>query len=118
MRGEPPIRAVLGLAEGRARTLLGAYDGAVRVRRLQTLAILAAIVCLALVSAYIAEVEPSTFWKNLHRFTSYLYRILPSLTAANLAGDVAEWYWLFGVWLRLLVETLLIAYLGTLIGAI
>ncbi|MFC7051177.1 phosphonate ABC transporter, permease protein PhnE [Hansschlegelia quercus] len=118
MRGEPPIRAVLGLAEGRARVLLGAYDGAVRVRRLQTFAILAAVVCLALLSAYVAEVEPSTFSKNLYRFTNYLYRILPSLTVANLAGDVADWYWRFGVWMRLLIETLLIAYLGTLIGAL
>ena len=36
----------------------------------------------------------------------------------SLGPDLASWYWGLSKWLRLLVETILIAYLGTLVGAI
>jgi phosphonate transport system permease protein len=49
--------------------------------------------------------------------TSYFGRILPQLSAANLSGDVADWYWNFAGWLKLLFDTVLIAYLATLAGA-
>lgn len=117
MLRNPPARAP-GLPASQAVAPLAAYDRATRARRLQTIAAVAAVVVLALVSGYVAEVRPSTFAANLFRFTNYLHRILPPLTASNLAGDVAEWYWGFGAWLKLLVETLLIAYVGTLFGAL
>ncbi|MFJ5488296.1 phosphonate ABC transporter, permease protein PhnE [Hansschlegelia beijingensis] len=69
-------------------------------------------------SAWAAEVRPGDLAANLYRFTSYIGRITPTLTWANLFGDLAEWYWNIGLWTRLLVETLLIAYVGTLIGGL
>src|SRR5690606_28249419 len=35
----------------------------------------------------------------------------------SVLSDPAEWYWGLGRWSRLLAETLLIAYLGTALGA-
>ena len=36
---------------------------------------------------------------------------------ANFGGDVGDWYWNLRGWLKLLLDTVLIAYLGTLVGA-
>lgn len=106
------------LPERRAAELLGDYARSVGARRTQTVLALVVLVALALVAAHVAEVRPATFATNLFRFTNYLHRILPDLSGATLGHDIAEWYWGLGKWLRLLAETLLIAYLGTLLGAI
>jgi phosphonate transport system permease protein len=50
--------------------------------------------------------------------TSYFGRILPKLTADHLTGDIADWYWNGLGWLKLLFDTVLIAYLATLGGTI
>jgi len=67
-------------------------------------------------------VKPATFFTNLWRFTDYLGRIF-TLEQGPYAGrfvlfDVVEWMWGFDKWLKLLWETILIAYVGTLSGAI
>ena len=56
--------------------------------------------------------------RNISNFTSYFGRILPKLTIANFGADVADWYWNIAGWLKLLLDTVLIAYLGTLFGAV
>ena len=104
---DPAIRAHADLyrreaAARRNRTLLGA-------------AIFLACVWLAAVGA---EVDPAKFAQNLWRFPKYLYETLPTLRPATLGSDLAEWYWGLSRWLRLLWQTLLIAYVGTAIGTI
>jgi phosphonate transport system permease protein len=41
---------------------------------------------------------------------------LPTLRLASLGADVAEWYWGLGRWLFLLLDTIVIAFMGTLLG--
>lgn len=55
-------------------------------------------------------------WAGLPRLGEYLYKTLPVLHRDTLGVDLAEWFWRWQVWLRLLVETILIAYLATLLG--
>jgi phosphonate transport system permease protein len=112
------VRTVPSLPDEQARILLDGYDCSIAARRGRTVMVLAFIVFFAALSGWVAEVKPDTFAANLHRFTSYLGRIMPSLSWANLWGDLKEWYWGLGLWTRLLVETLLIAYVGTMMGAI
>lgn len=111
-------RTVPGLPEGQAQSLLAGYDRSIAARRGRTFMVVGFIAAFALLSGWVAEVRPDTLSANLHRFTSYLGRIAPALTWSNLWADIGEWYWGFGLWMRLLVETLLIAYVGTLLGAI
>src|SRR5262249_60809947 len=40
------------------------------------------------------------------------------LTYGHFASDMADWYWNLAGWLKLLVDTILIAYLATLFGAL
>jgi phosphonate transport system permease protein len=42
---------------------------------------------------------------------------MPRLTIAHFGANVADWYWDIQGWLKLLLDTVLIAYLATLIGA-
>jgi phosphonate transport system permease protein len=69
-------------------------------------------------SAIGAEVDLPRFAANVWRFPNYLYEILPRLRWATLGADLAEWFWNLRGWLRLLWQTLLIAYVGTVLGVL
>ncbi len=69
-------------------------------------------------SVVIAEVDVGKFWQNIGRFTNYLARLLYLDTGKPVWTDIAEWYWGFWKWLYKIGETLLIAYLGTVLGGI
>lgn len=103
-------------APERAASLAQAYAQAVGSARRRTLASLAAVVVLTVLAGFMAEVRPLVLADNIGNVTAYLGRILPHLTPGNLRADVAEWYWGLPKWASLLGETLLMAYLGTLLG--
>lgn len=74
-------------------------------------------VCVA-ASAWIAEVDPAKLWTNVGRFTNYIGRIFLLDNGRPVVTDIAEWYWGWSKWLVKIGETLMIAYLGTAIGAL
>ena len=78
------------------------------------LAILAILIVMA---GHVGEVDLENLFRHISSFTSYFGRIIPRLTFANFGADAADWYWNLAGWLKLLLDTVLIAYLGTLIGA-
>ncbi len=53
---------------------------------------------------------------GLPKAWNYVHGTLPTLTLENLLGDLRTWYWGFNYWLRLLVETVLMAFVGTALG--
>ncbi len=73
--------------------------------------------CAAL-ATIAAEIDVAKFLANIHRFANYLTQLVPPLSMVNLPADLAEWFWGWKIWGKQLVETLLIAYLGTLLGAL
>jgi phosphonate transport system permease protein len=98
--------------------LLRRYDDARAAKRRQMVlgaAILAACIALACVGA---EVDPTKFWHQLGNFTSYFDRLMNLDSGDRVWTDPREWFWGLHRWLRLLGETLLIAYVGTLTGAV
>src|SRR6202000_1891778 len=64
------------------------------------------------------EVNLKTFFAYLGNFVSYFDRILKLDNGARVWTNFGEWFWGLHKWLRLLGETLLISYVGTLIGAV
>jgi phosphonate transport system permease protein len=79
------------------------------------------VVVLALMVALagrVAEVDLAKFWANLGQLTSYVGRIFYLENGQLVFTDIAEWYWGFWRWTNRLWDTLLIAYLGTIFGAI
>ena len=100
------------------RSLNEAYRKAVARKRLR-LALGAVVFLVALVVAAVgAEVNLRTFFTYLGNFISYFDRIGKLDNGARVWTDFGEWFWGWQKWLKLLGETLLISYVGTLIGAV
>ena len=105
------------LSDQQSAALLGQYSEAVAAKRRRALLLVFAIgVCTAL-AAWAGEVDLRKFVEGLPRFWSYLYDILPKLRLTHFGADFAEWFWNWDGWLSLLAETLLVAYVGTFLGA-
>ncbi|MBR1175725.1 phosphonate ABC transporter, permease protein PhnE [Bradyrhizobium sp. KB893862 SZCCT0404] len=110
--------AVSILPEQQLAALNAAYREAVARRRLRLLlgaVIFAAALALAAVGA---EVNLRTLFAHFGNFVSYFDRILTLESGQRVWTDFGEWLWGWRKWLKMLGETLLISYVGTLIGAI
>jgi phosphonate transport system permease protein len=97
--------------------LLAGYQREVARRRRQSLLVLAILAILIAMAGRVGEVDLANLVDNISNFTSYFGRIMPRLTIAHFGASVADWYWNITGWLKLLLDTVLIAYLATLIGA-
>jgi phosphonate transport system permease protein len=110
--------AIAALSSDRLSELASSYDGARAQRRRQTLIGLALLLLAIFLASVVAEVRPLTFVQNISNFFSYLGRIFTLENGASVFSDPAEWFWGWRKWLYLLWETLIIAYVGTLLGAV
>jgi phosphonate transport system permease protein len=109
--------SILSVPPARLEVLLADYQREVGRRRRQSLLVLAILVILIAIAGRFGEVDLNYLFQHISNFTSYFGRIVPKLGIAHFDADVADWYWNFTGWLKLLLDTVLIAYLGTLIGA-
>ena len=124
--GPLPQTAATGIANGlrnsiasaRLAELEQAYAAAVRAKRRALAVFFGVVAVLVLVTGWVGEVNPGMLWNNAWRLPAYVARTVPDLHWVTLGADLAEWYWGLARWLRLLWETLLIAYAGTVLGTI
>eukprot|EP01036_Dinobryon_divergens_P051014 gene51014-68287_t len=95
-----------------------AYADAVAAKRRQM--VIGGVVLLAciIIAGIVSEVRPVTFFENVFRFFSYMGRIFMLESGASVFSDPREWFWGLSKWLHLLWQTLVIAYVGTLLGAL
>lgn len=110
--------ALIRLPDHQVSALLAPYAAAARARRMSTLLGFVALAVALVLAGFMSEVKPATFLQNLHKFPDYIARIFFLDDGRVVFADVREWYWGFGKWLSKLGDTLLIAYLGTLLGAL
>src|SRR5262245_64692401 len=104
--------AVIRLPPEQLDRALAHYRAAVAAKRART-ALGFVILAAALVLAGIAgEVDLRKFVANIHRLPNYIWNLAPALSWSNLGADLAEWFWDLKGWLSLLLDTLLIAYVG------
>jgi len=104
------------LPEHQLEPLAAAYARAHAAKRRSTILLIAAFIVASLVASGVAEVDPAKFFANIGRFTSYIGRLFYLESGAPVWSDPAEWLWGWKKWLALLGDTLLIAYLGTLLA--
>jgi phosphonate transport system permease protein len=111
-------RAVVQLPDRQLAALKDAYGQPARAKRLRLIA--AGVVALGLIglAAIQAEVDPKTFLAKIGGFTSYFDRMATLDFGARVWTDPAAWFWSFKRSARLLGETILMAYVGTLTGAV
>jgi len=118
-RGEPVVVSspLVQLPDAQLRPLLASYEAAIRQRRWHTLLALAALLVAVGLASISAEISPMLFFAKIGNFTSYIDRLLHLDSGGFVWTDPVAWYWGLGRWLRLLGETLLMAYVGTALGA-
>ena len=94
-----------------------AYAQAVAAKRRQIWLGLLVLGVSVLFAGHIAEISASKFLENIGSFTSYFYRISHLENGRWVITDPVEWFWGWKKWLALMGETLLMAYVGTALGA-
>jgi len=113
---------VTGLPPAQLAPLERAYADALAAKRRTYVVGAIVLVVLTALSSWSAEVDLPRFFANFWRFPDYLVRIFhfdQGAAAGRLVfTDPVDWFWgvANGRWLRQLGETLLIAYLGTILG--
>ena len=110
--------AVSILPSQQLATLNDAYRKTVARKRLR-IVLAAALFLLVLVLAAIgAEVNLRTLFTYFGNFVSYFDRIFTLEDGTRVWTNFGEWFWGWQKWLAMLGETVLISYVGTLIGAV
>ena len=97
--------------------LLHAYRAHQQARRSTTLLGAALLLGVVALACWGAEIRPGVFWTQIGHFGGYFGRLTELDTGARVWTDPVYWFWGLRRWLRLLGETVLIAYVGTLSGA-
>ncbi len=91
---------------------------AVRIQRRQGILFGVLFLGALLGSLWIAEVSAEKLAKGIPEIFSYIRRTLPPLQWGSLGQDLGEWYWGLGKWLNLLLDTVLIGFLGSFLGVL
>ncbi|PIE09407.1 MAG: phosphonate ABC transporter, permease protein PhnE [Rhodobacterales bacterium] len=55
---------------------------------------------------------------GIPRLGEYISKTIPNLSWDTLGADLAHWFWRWKTWLNLLLETILIAFMATVLGVI
>lgn len=89
-----------------------------RAKQRQTAVYGLLFVTVLLAAGVVGGFDLVLLFEGLPRVTEYLGRLMPVLRLESLGSDIASWYYAPGRWLSLLLETILMAYLATLLGTI
>jgi phosphonate transport system permease protein len=113
--------AIRTLPDAQAEALAHAYDGEIAARRRRLTLGGAVLLVLILAAGRAGEVDPVKLVTHFGNFTDYLRRLCYLDSGELVLTNPYEWFW--GItqknkWLPLLGQTVLIAYLGTLTGAV
>jgi len=74
------------------------------------------LLVLILFAGHVGEVDAGRLAEGVPRILAYIGRTLPPLHLATVDADLADWMWDLPRWLGLLLDTALIAYVGTAFG--
>jgi phosphonate transport system permease protein len=89
-----------------------------RRRRLYTIVGVVLFSALFIGSAVIGNFRPTALIEGFPKLGEYIQRTMPTLHWSTLGKDLAYWFYGLPKWLDLLLETVLMAYLATLLGSL
>lgn len=110
--------ALVPISTERLAFLAAGYQRELRAKRSRSWLFLGLTAAIAVVSGWVVGADVPRLLGNIRTVTSYFDRLLKLDDGARVWTNVGEWYWGLAKWSALLIDTLLIAYLGTLLGAI
>ncbi|WP_219983322.1 MULTISPECIES: phosphonate ABC transporter, permease protein PhnE [unclassified Halomonas] len=73
---------------------------------------------LFMTSAHLSHFSPGRIAEGLPKVHEYVVKILPEMGVTTFRDDMAYWFYAFPDWMKLLGETLLMAYVATLLGTL
>lgn len=103
---------------GRIAAFEQRYQREQRTRRLWTLLYLVLFAVALVGSMQISDFNLAKLMRGLPKAWNYIYGTFPTLRWETLGADIAGWYWGIRYWLRLLVETILMGFVGTALGGV
>ncbi|MAI44690.1 MAG: phosphonate ABC transporter, permease protein PhnE [Hyphomicrobiaceae bacterium TMED74] len=98
-------------------TLNGNYRALQQARSRQLLIGVALFALLFYGATIAGRFDPLVLWDGAPKLGDYVYKTLPVLRWDHLFEDFDTWFYGIGKWLGLIIETVLMAYLSTLIGS-
>jgi len=97
-------------------TVAARWRAETAARRRRGLVWVALFAAATLVAAKVGEVDLVRLVEGLPRAGDYIHRTIPVLRWDSLGADLAEWMWGLDIWAEMLLDTVLIAYTGTVLG--
>lgn len=89
-----------------------------RNKRLWTLFYLVLFAIALAGSIAVSDFNLVGLMNGLPKAWSYIVGTLPKLSLETLGADLSDWYWGLRFWLRLLLETILMGFVGTVLGGV
>ncbi|MEM9683374.1 MAG: phosphonate ABC transporter, permease protein PhnE [Pseudomonadota bacterium] len=89
-----------------------------RARRAKEILFLVIFAAVFAFSVVVGEVSLKTLIEGLPGLFNYISDTIPAIPSDNIVGGIREWFWAFPKWLALLWDTIIIAFLGTLLGTV
>ena len=110
--------AEIAKARGPAARFESEYAAYRRQKKIYALLFAVAFAACVVAAGIAAKFDLVTLIRGLPRTTDFLVKLVPPIAPATFAHDVSEWYWDIWKWLDSLVNTLLMAYLATVLGTL
>jgi phosphonate transport system permease protein len=110
--------AIQHLPDRQLAPLLRAYRQAVFARRIRVLVGMLVLVLSVALGGWWVGFDIALLANKIGTFTNYFGRIFTLDDGKPVLSDPVEWYWGLIKWSKLLGETLLVAYPGTILGAV
>jgi phosphonate transport system permease protein len=70
------------------------------------------------ISIRVGEFSLTNLIEGMPGLFNYVKDTTPEIRLDSIGSDVKQWYWGFTKWIRLLIDTIFLAFMGTLIGTI
>jgi len=93
-----------------------AYARAKSAKRLVSFMIAAGLVIAVLSAGHVAEIDLTKLWGRRAELSDYIDRAFTLDSGGRVFADPVEWFWNLKGWLLLLLETIVMSYLGTALG--
>jgi phosphonate transport system permease protein len=87
-----------------------------RGKRLYAAGFIAVFIVCLVAAAITAKFDVVTLLNGLPRTTEFLRQLIPPIQVETFSHDMKEWYWDINKWMASLLNTLLMAWLATVLG--
>ena len=92
------------------------YARAKSAKRRASVMVASGLVIAILAASHVAEIDLVKLWDRRAELSDYVDRTFTLDSGGSVIADPIEWFWNLKGWLLLLVETVVMSYLGTALG--